>query len=83
MSLAQVRFRLRRKGESSSSFSSGEAPGGGEDPAGGVTIDGGAGSGWEEIAAAAERKIGSGGGSWTGGFWIQPAFLRKVVERAP
>jgi hypothetical protein len=36
------------------------------------------GRGWKP-----ETVFAWAGGTWTGGLWIHPAFLRKVVERAP
>ena len=77
MSLAQERLRRRRNSESSWE----EVPGAVEGPCGvGGSREGDA---LGAIGSDADMGRTSGGGAWTGGFRIQPAFLRNVVERAP
>jgi hypothetical protein len=83
MSLAQERWRFRMNSESS--WEAGPravvGPRGAEGPGErGGDEEGGGSLRWRGIAEAGRA---SGGGLWTGGFWIHPSFFRKVVERAP
>jgi hypothetical protein len=73
MRRAQLRLRFRRNSPSSSSSRGGRRVG--------VVVAGVGGEGGSdgEVDGGSER----GGGWWTGGFSIQPAFFRNVVERAP
>jgi len=71
MRRAQLRLRFRTNSPSSSRVGR---------RGGGVVLGvGGEGGSDGEGDGGSER----GGGWWTGGFSIQPAFLRNVVERAP